>query len=63
MRLPRVTVTLTETTPGGVTIVLEATGWGKGVDWDEGYRYFDAAWDAVLGRFRATLDGNSLPSP
>lgn len=53
----RVTVTLTETAPDEVTIRLEATGWATGADWDEGYRYFDAAWGAVLDAVRTTLEG------
>lgn len=55
-------MTLTETASDQVTIVLEATGWGTGADWDDGYRYFDAAWETVLDRFRTTLEGGAHPA-
>ena len=36
-------------------VTLVQDGWGEGPQWDESYRYFDTAWQAVLERFRASL--------
>ena len=33
-------------------VTLVATGWKGGSEWDEGYAYFDRAWDHVFKRLR-----------
>jgi peptidyl-tRNA hydrolase, PTH1 family len=36
-------------------VTLTHSGWGKGVDWDECFRYFEEAWDLVLSRLKASF--------
>jgi uncharacterized protein YndB with AHSA1/START domain len=37
-------------------VTLTQSGWGKGPDWDECFRYFEAAWDLVLSRLKASFE-------
>jgi len=37
-------------------VTLTHSGWGKGADWDECFRYFEDAWDLVLSRLKASFE-------
>ncbi|HET9578331.1 MAG TPA: SRPBCC domain-containing protein [Usitatibacter sp.] len=37
---------------GRTRVTLTHAGWGDGGGWDEAYKYFDKAWDRVLGSLR-----------
>lgn len=56
-----------EALDGATTRVwFEQTGWGQGGQWDEAYRYFEAAWPSVLARLQrrfaaGPLDWKALP--
>ena len=41
-------------------VTLTHSGWGKGADWDECFRYFEAAWDLVLSRLKASFETRPL---
>lgn len=43
-----------EIEPGdeGCRVAMTQSGWGEGDDWDEGFAYFDRAWELVLRRLR-----------
>lgn len=47
-----VVVQLTEVTGEDTRVRLTHLGWGQGGDWDAVYRYFDEAWEIVLGRLQ-----------
>jgi uncharacterized protein YndB with AHSA1/START domain len=38
-------------------VTLVATGWEEGGEWDQGYFYFDRAWDYVFERLTAEAGG------
>lgn len=68
VRRQRTSVTVRlECLPDGDTRVwFEQTGWGRGGQWDEAFRYFDAAWPRVLARLAhrfadGPLDWEALP--
>ena len=44
----------------GITAQL---GWGEGEDWDQGYAYFDRAWDWVIGRIKESLEQDTTATP
>jgi WD40 repeat protein/uncharacterized protein YndB with AHSA1/START domain len=41
---------------GQIKVKFAQLGWKKGKDWDEGYKYFDAAWGHVLDNLKKTLE-------
>lgn len=41
-------------------VSLTHSGWGKGSDWDECFTYFEAAWDLVLSRLKASFETGPL---
>lgn len=41
-------------------LTLRHTGWGKGPDWDECFAYFEAAWDLVLSRLKASFEASPM---
>jgi len=48
-----VTIRLQPTSPGITRVNLAQTGWGQGGEWEQGYHYFDHAWnDIVLPRLQ-----------
>jgi uncharacterized protein YndB with AHSA1/START domain len=62
-----VTLRLEPLEAGGTRLWFEQTGWGRGGQWDEAFRYFEAAWPKVLARLRrrfaeAPLDWKALPA-
>lgn len=55
----QVIVTFEDQGDGIVRVVLKAHEWQSGPAWDEGWKYFDAAWTAVLGRLKSELEAGS----
>lgn len=47
---------------GGVRLRLVQYGWGKGPEWDAGYRYFDKAWEGVLLAMKSHLEKETARS-
>ena len=45
-----------EESGGKTKVSLTHSGWGKGADWDECFRYFEDAWDLVLSRLKASFE-------
>jgi uncharacterized protein YndB with AHSA1/START domain/uncharacterized protein YciI len=43
---------------GTVRVRFDQLGWREGEDWDQGYAYFDAAWDWVLGNLKKKFQGD-----
>lgn len=43
----------------GVRVRLTASGWQSGDEWEQGYRYFDAAWGRVLELMKRRLEARS----
>ena len=41
----------------GTRVRFVQHGWQEGADWDQGYAYFDAAWDYVLKSMKTHLEG------
>lgn len=37
-------------------VSLHHTGWGRGGEWDQAYRYFGRAWDHVLGNLKKRFE-------
>jgi uncharacterized protein YndB with AHSA1/START domain len=37
-------------------VSMTQSGWSKGADWDETFRYFDEAWDVVLSRLKSRFE-------
>ncbi len=54
-----VVLRFTEVGDGQVKIKFDQLGWGEGEDWDQGYEYFDAAWDWVLGQLKRTFESKA----
>ena len=59
----QVVIQFDEPEDGVVRVRFAQLGWGKGDDWDEGYTYFDKAWDWVLQRMKETLEEAPESSP
>lgn len=53
--LTRVVVTLEAVPPHGTRVHIAHRGWQQGAAWDEGYAYFDRAWQVVLERLAKRL--------
>ncbi|MHC5109922.1 MAG: SRPBCC domain-containing protein [Planctomycetota bacterium] len=51
-----VVLRFSETAAGTVRVDFDQLGWGEGPAWDEGYAYFDKAWDWVLNNLKTTLE-------
>jgi len=49
-----------EPADGGTRVSLTHSGWRRGSDWDEVFRYFEGAWDIVLGRLRRRFTDGPL---
>jgi len=47
-----VTLTLRDGFPSGTMVTLTQVGWRKGEGWNEGWVYFDDAWEKVLENLR-----------
>ena len=62
-----VTLRLEARADGTTRLWFEQTGWGRGGQWDEAYRYFESAWPTVLARLHrrfaeAPVDWKALPA-
>ena len=51
-----VVIRFDEPEEGTVRVRFAQLGWGEGEDWDEGFAYFDKAWDWVLNRMKEHLE-------
>jgi hypothetical protein len=59
----QVVIRLDEPAAGIVRVRFAQLGWGEGEDWDQGYAYFDKAWDWVLGRIKESLEDVRAGTP
>lgn len=59
----QVVVQLDEPADGVVRVRFAQLGWGEGEDWDQGFLYFDKAWDWVLDRMRESLEEVPTATP
>jgi uncharacterized protein YndB with AHSA1/START domain len=56
-----VTLRFFELADGRTRIILHHTGWGKGGQWDEAYRYFARAWgEVVLPRLKQRFESGPV---
>lgn len=63
-----VVVRLERLAPDRTRVWFEQTGWGRGGEWDESYRYFTSAWKLVLTLLHyryavGPVDWSSFPGP
>ena len=59
----QVVVQLDEPADGVVRVRFAQLGWGEGEDWDQGFTYFDKAWDWVLDRMKESLEEVPTATP
>ncbi|HSL16778.1 MAG TPA: SRPBCC domain-containing protein [Methylomirabilota bacterium] len=59
----QVVIQLDEPADGVVRVRFAQLGWAEGEDWDQGYSYFDKAWDWVLDRMKESLEEASNVTP
>jgi uncharacterized protein YndB with AHSA1/START domain len=50
------------------TVHFSQQGWGEGAEWNDVFRYFEEAWDVVLGRLKipfasGPIDWQNPPTP
>lgn len=53
----RVDVWFEKLSESSTRVRMKQSEWKTGGDWDKGFRYFDQAWDLVLGRLKRSFEG------